>query len=268
MNRARSFGSRSFAGIEIIEAAAQLERDHGKARLLPDGGGLRQLVADGSEASLCSLRRSVENDRGSEITAVLPNRVGIAFACIIERAVDLHLHDLEPWRKQPLRLLIGLEHRLQQPCEALPGVEAQPHQVLQLSQIGAQGADQQLDRDRRLPGRAGASDLVQSDDEAIDFRAHPARYVVAFLRGLGGEQRRCRSDETIGRTRDLHRADDLRHAGIDQLEPIADLVKCIDAGGRGQHGEGADPEECEQQPCADAKSPTRSGGRTIRFCYV
>ena len=164
----------------------------------------------------------------------------------------MHLHDLEPWRKQPLRLLIGLEHRLQQASEALPGLEAQSHQVFKLRQVGSQGGDQQLDRDRRLPGGAEASDLIQSNDEAIDFRPHPARYFVTFLRRRGGKQGRRRRDEPIRRARDLHRADDLRHAGIDQLEPMADLAKRVDARSRGQYGEGADPEEREQQPCADS----------------
>ena len=241
--------------IEIIQAPAQLECDHRKARLFADGRGLHQLVDDGGEAALRGLRRPVENDRRREIAPGLRTWFGIVLACLVERAVDLHLHDLEPWRKQPLRLLIGLEHRLQQSSEALPGLEAQSHQVLEFRQIGSQGGDQQLDRDRRLTGGAGASDVVQSDDEAIDFRPHPVRYFVTFLRRRRGEQGRGRRDETIGRARDFHRADDLRHAGIDQLEPFADLAKCVDARGRGQNGEGADPEECEQQPRANSEIP-------------
>ena len=53
--------------IEVIEAPAQLESDHRKARFLADGRGLNQLVDDGGEAALCSLRRPVENDRCREI---------------------------------------------------------------------------------------------------------------------------------------------------------------------------------------------------------
>jgi hypothetical protein len=48
----------------------------------------------------------------------------------------------------------------------------------------------------------------------------------------------------------------LRDTGIDQLEPIADLAKRVDARGRGQYGEAADPEECEQQPRAHSEIPT------------
>jgi hypothetical protein len=39
---------------------------------------------------------------------------------------------LEPWRKQSLRLLIGLEHRLQQSGEALSGLEMQSYQSARL----------------------------------------------------------------------------------------------------------------------------------------
>jgi hypothetical protein len=42
----------------------------------------------------------------------------------------------------------------------------------------------------RQEGREPKSDLIQSNDEAIDFRPHPARYFVTFLRRRGGKQRR------------------------------------------------------------------------------
>src|SRR5712671_719811 len=74
-----------------------------------------------------------------------------------------------------------------------------------------------------------------------------------FLRRRCGEQGGSRRDETIGRARDFHRADDLRYAGINELEPLADLPKCVDARARGQNGEAADAEECEQQPRAQAE---------------
>ena len=139
--------------------------------------------------------------------------------------------------------------------EALPGLEPQAHQVLELRQIGAQGRDEQLNRNRGLAGRAAAADIDQSDNEAIGFRPHPARDFVALLRRRGGKQCGGRCDQPIGRARNLHRADDLRHAGIDQLEPIADLAKRVDAGCGGQHGEAADPEEGEQQPRAYSEIP-------------
>ena len=45
----------------------------------------------------------------------------------------------------------------------------------------------------------------------------------------------------------------MRHTGIDQLEPLADLAERVDAGGGGHDGEGADPEEREQQPPAHSE---------------
>jgi len=203
---------------------------------------------NGREAALRSLRRPVEDDRCREIVAGLCPPFGTLPACLLERAVDLHFHDLKPWRKQPPRRFVGLEHRLQQCSKALPGRESLPHQVFEFHQIGLERGDQQLNRNRCLTGRAGAaSDVDQSDDEAIDFRPHPVRYFVAFLRCRGGEQSGRRCNQPIGRARDFHRTGDLRHAGIDQLEPIAHLAKRVDASGGGQHSEAADPEECEQQ---------------------
>ncbi len=113
-------------------------------------------------------------------------------------------------------------------------------------EIGSQGGDQQLNRNCGLTGGAAAFYIDQPDDEAIDFRPHPIRDFVTVFRRRRGQERRSRRDEPIGRARDLHRADDLRHTGIDQLESIADLTKRIDARGGGQHCEGADPEEREQ----------------------
>ena len=220
------------------------------------------------------LRRAVENDRGPEVASGLCARFGPLAADLGERTADLHLHDLQPRRKQPLRLLVGLEHRLQQSGDTLPGLEPQSHQVLELGQIGSQRSDQRLDRRRRLSGRAGAQHVVQADDEAIDLRPHPVRDLVAFLGRGGREQRGGRRDQPVGRTRDRQRADHLRHAGIDQLEPIADLAKCIDAGRRGQDGEAADREECEQQPRTHSDSPPvppviarggRRGCRNVRL---
>ena len=167
----------------------------------------------------------------------------------------MHFHDLEPWGKQPLCILIGPEYCLQESGEPLPGLEAQSHQVLKFRQIGSQGCDQQLDRNRRLGRRAAASDRGQPDDEAIDFRPHPVGYFVIFLGGGGSEQGGGRRDQPIGRARGSHQIDDLRNAGIDQLEPLADLAKRVDAGRRGQHREGADPEECEQQPRPHSEIP-------------
>ena len=54
-------------GVEIIQAPAQLEADHRKARLFADGRGLHQLVDDGGEAALRRLRRPVEHDQCREI---------------------------------------------------------------------------------------------------------------------------------------------------------------------------------------------------------
>jgi hypothetical protein len=99
----------------------------------------------------------------------------------------------------------------------------------------------------------------------VDLRPHPARYLVALLRGRGGEQGGSRGDEPIGRARDRHRACDLRHAGIDQFESVVDLAESINTGGGGKNGEGADPEESEQQPPADAEIPA-SEFRTVA-CY-
>ena len=113
--------------IEVIEAPAQLESDYRKPRLFADGRGLNQLIDNGSEAALCTLRRAVENDQCREIALGLHSSFGILLARLLERAADLHLHDLEPWRKQPLRLLTGLEYRLQKSSEALPSLEPQPY---------------------------------------------------------------------------------------------------------------------------------------------
>ena len=256
MNKARSFGSRSFAlVVEIIEAPAQLETDHRQARLLADSRGLHQLVetAEKPRCAACAERSSTIQVARSR--ACLAHRLGAALACLVERAADLHLHDLEPWGEQLLRGLIGLKHRLQEAGEALPGLQPQSHQGLELRQIGSQRGDQQLDRDRRLPGVAATSDIVQADDEAVDLRPHPAGDLVALLLGRGGEQRRSGGDETIGRTRNLHGADGLRHAGIDQLEPVANLAKRVDAGRGGEDGKAADPEEREQQSRANPEMP-------------
>ena len=100
--------------IEIIEAPAQLESDHRQARLFTDGRGLNQLVHDGSEAALGGLRGPVENNRCAEVAPGLRAWFGALLADLVERAVDLHLHDLKPGGKQSLRLLIGLERGLQQ----------------------------------------------------------------------------------------------------------------------------------------------------------
>ena len=167
----------------------------------------------------------------------------------------MHVHDLEPWRKQPLRLLIGLEYGLQQSGEAFPGGDTLSHQVFELRQIGSQGRDQKLDRNCGLSHRADATDLVQSDDQAVDFRPHPVRYFVKLLCRDGGEQGRSGRNEPIGRARDFHRADCLRHAGIDQFEPLSDLARRVDASRGGHHCERANPEEREQQPPAYAKIP-------------
>jgi hypothetical protein len=251
-------------GSKVIQAAAQLESDHRKAGFFANRCGLHQLVKNGSETALRGLRRPVEHDPGREITRVEPCRVGAALARLVERAADLHLHDLEPRREQPLRRLVGLKCCLQVSGEAGADLEPPSHQGLELRQIGSQRGDQQLDRDRRLAGAAGASDVGQPDDEAVDLRPHPARYLVALLRGRGGEQGGSRGDEPIGRARDRHRADDLRHAGIDQFEPVSDLAESIDTGGGGKNGEGADPEEGEQQPPADAEIPAPEF-RTVRL---
>ena len=177
---------------------------------------------------------------------MLGARFDIEPAGVVERAIDLHLHDLEPRRKQTLRLLVGLEHDLQQTGQALPRLDARSHQIFKLRQVGSQRRDQRLDGDSRFAGRAGARGLVQCGDKAVGFRPHPLRCFVAFLRRRGGEQGGSRSDQPVGCARDFERADHLRHAGIDQFEAIADLAKGVDAGGGGEHGEGADPEEREQ----------------------
>ena len=137
--------------IEVIQATAQLESDHRKARLFADRRGLDELVENGGEAALRSLRRAVEHDPGREIAGRLRIWAGVALTRVVERAADLHLHDLEPGGEQPLRRLIGLEHRLQESGEALAGLEPLSHQGLELRQIGSQRGDQQLDRDRRIP---------------------------------------------------------------------------------------------------------------------
>src|SRR5262245_39402672 len=103
---------------------------------------MNQLIENGREAALRNLRRPVKNDGARELASGLRTEVGIVLAGLFERAADLHLHDLEPWRKQPLRFLIGLEHRLQKSSEALPGLEAPSHQALKLRQVGSQGGDQ------------------------------------------------------------------------------------------------------------------------------
>ncbi|HKF08739.1 MAG TPA: hypothetical protein VKB89_08465 [Xanthobacteraceae bacterium] len=253
--------------IEIIEGATQLETDHREARLFADGCGLHQLVDNGREAALRSLRRAVENDRCGELAPSLRTGLGTLLACLVERAADLHFHDLKPWREQPLRLFIDLEHRLQQSGEALPGLESQPHQIFQFQQVGSERGGQQLDRNRRLACRAdAASDIGQSDDEAIDLRPHPVRYFIVFLRCRGGEQGGSGRDQPVRRARDFHRADDLRHAGIDHLQPIADLAKRVDARGRGQHSEAADAEEGEQQARANSEIQAPRCRSVSLFC--
>src|SRR5260221_8494029 len=127
-------------------------------------------------------------DFSGEIAPCLRPWFGIALARLVERAADLHLHDLEPWRKQPLRFLIGLEHRLQQSVEALLCLKTEPHQALDVRQIRSQEGDQQWDRNWRLAGGAEANDVIQCRDGAIDFRPHPVRDFFAFLRRGGGEQ--------------------------------------------------------------------------------
>ena len=140
-------------GREIIEAAAQLETDHRQARLLADSRGLHQLVESGGEAALRSLCRAVEHNPGREIACLLAHRLGAALACLVERAADLHLHNLEPWGEQLLRGLTGLKHRLQEAGEALSRLQPLSHQRLELRQVRSQRGDQQLDRDRRLARR-------------------------------------------------------------------------------------------------------------------
>ena len=107
-----------------------------------------------------------------------------------------------------------------------------------------------------LAGAAGASDVVQPDDEAVDLRPHPARYLVALLRGRGGEQTRGSTAMSRSAAREI--AIELTTCGTRasiRFEPVADLAESIDAGGGGKNGKGADPEEGEQQPPADAEIP-------------
>src|SRR5438046_2253515 len=80
------------------------------ARFFAGRRGLNQLVDNGGEPALCGLCRPIENDRCREVASVLGARFDIGPAGVVERAIDLHLHDLEPRRKQTLRLLVGLEH--------------------------------------------------------------------------------------------------------------------------------------------------------------
>jgi hypothetical protein len=129
------------------------------------------------------------------------------------------------------------------------------YQCLELRQVRSQRGDQQLDRDRRLAGVAPTSNIVQPDDEAVDLRPHPAGDLVALLLVRCSEQRRGGGDETIGCTRNLHGAHGLRHAGIHQIEPVANLAKRVDAGRSGKDGKAADPEEGEQQSRANPEMP-------------
>ena len=211
---------------------------------------------NGGEAALRGLRRPVENDRCREIAPGLRARFGIALARLVERAADLHLHDLEPWRKQPLRLLIGLEHRLQTVRRGAPWSSSRsPTRFSSSARLDRNEATSNwivTAASPAVPKRTMSFSpmMRRSTSGRIRFDISSRSFVV-----VGGEQGRSRRDQPIGRARDLHRADDLRHAGIDQLEPIADLAKRIDAGGRSQYGEGADPEECEQQPRAHSEIP-------------
>jgi hypothetical protein len=195
------------------------------------------------------------NDRSDETPRSLRLCFSIAFACVLDRAIDLHVHDLKPGRKQPLRLLIGLEYGLQQSSETLSGGDTLAHQIFELRQIGSQRRDQQLDRNCGRSRCAAATDLVESDDQAVDFRPHPLRYFFELLCSDGGEQGRSRCNEPISRARDFQRTDCLRHAGIDPFEPFSDLARRIDASRGGHHCERADTEEREQQPPAYAKIP-------------
>ena len=46
------------------------------------------------------------------------------------------------------------------------------------------------------------------------------------------------------------------YARIDQIEPVANLAKRVDAGGGGEDGKAADPEEGEQQSRANPEMPS------------
>ncbi len=124
--------------LELVEVPANLELDDRKPLLLGRGRGLHQLVDDAGEPALRRLRRPVEQDRAGEVAAGGSALPAIGFARLIERAVDLHFHDLDPGREQPLRLLVGLEYAAQVTGQALPGRQAQAYQVLELRQVGAQ----------------------------------------------------------------------------------------------------------------------------------
>ena len=152
MKRARSFGSRSFA------LASRSSRPRRSWKPTTGRRGFSPMVAvctswsttaEKPRCAACADRSSTINAARSRPACASWLRASRLRASSSERLICM-LHDLEPGRKQPLRFLIGLERRLQQSGEALPGLEAQPHQVLELGQIGAQGGDQRLDRRRRL----------------------------------------------------------------------------------------------------------------------
>jgi len=88
-----------------------------------------------------------------------------------------------------------------------------------------------LNRNGGVTRRAGAADIDQADDEAIDFRrirfdTSSRSFVVEAASSAGADamSRSAARDISID-------GDDLRDTGIDQLNPVADFAKGVDTGG-------------------------------------
>jgi hypothetical protein len=204
------------------------------------------------------LRRSVKNDGASQIEVGRHARLTVTLARVFDGPRDPHLHDVKPRREHAIRVLADLQQCLQQFGKTLFGLDTGIDQFTKLDEIGSQRSYQRLDGRRRVADGAAARELIEADDQAVQFGPHRLQRFVALLACRGSKQNRRRCDEPIHRPGDLHRADDLWHTRVDAFDPASHLLKGIMAERRTKHSEGADPEERKQEPSANAEFRGRS----------
>ena len=241
--------------LEVAQHAAELEGQDRKASILVGGRGFGQHVDGGGDLPLGDLRRPLQFDQRRQPPRRVAAVILIRLSHAVDQPGDLAVHDHQPRRQQPTRLVIGLEDAAQQCSDALVGVETARDQIVQRDEADRQRRYDRLEPQERQNLRLIPFEVEQLAIQAVDLCLELGFDLVAPFSVGGRQQRGCRGDDALGGARELERGQGGWNTRLDDVEPVANHSEGVDSRRGSQHGEGADAEEREQQPRADSEIP-------------